>query len=85
MTLKLIKVLWHSAISQRNAVLTIWCLMKTPTNSYEALVLALELAVTAPTEAKSKDALSIAESISESMTEIEVMRAKKEVENNLKN
>ena len=78
-------MLRHYPVSQRNAVLTIWWQMKNPTNSYEALVLALELAVTAPTEAKSKDALSIAESIAQSMTEIEVMRAKKEAENNLNN
>jgi hypothetical protein len=57
--------------------------MKAPTSSYEALVLALELAVTAPTEEKSSQALAMAESIAQGMTEIEVMRAKKEAEKNL--
>ncbi len=57
--------------------------MKEPENNYEALVLALELAITAPNEEKSAKALAIAESVARHMTEIEVMRAKKEAEKNV--
>lgn len=57
--------------------------MKAPKSNHEALVLALELAVAAPTEEKSSQALAMAESIAEGMTEIEIMRAKKEAEKNL--
>ena len=53
-------------------------LVNKPKNNYEALVLALKLSVTAPTEEKSKQAVQLAESIANNMTEIEVARAKKE-------
>ncbi len=58
--------------------------MKTPTNDYEALCLALELAVTAPNEEKSAQALEMAEDMQSRMTEIEVRRATKYVEDKLK-
>ena len=52
--------------------------IKEPKNNYEALVLALKLSVTATTEEKSKQAVQLADSIANNMTEIEVARAKKE-------
>ena len=55
-----------------------------PTNNYEALVLALELAVTAPTDEQSIKALEIAEDMQLRLTEIEVMRATKHVETKLR-
>tara|TARA_B100000795_G_scaffold92412_1_gene67544 strand:+ start:595 stop:783 length:189 start_codon:yes stop_codon:yes gene_type:complete len=58
--------------------------MTKPTNDYEALCLALELAVTAPTDEKSSMALEMAEDIQSRMTEIEVRRATKYVEDKLK-
>ena len=58
--------------------------MRKPTNDYEALCLALELAVTAPTDEKSSMALEMAEDIQSRMTEIEVRRAAKYVEDKLK-
>jgi len=58
--------------------------MKTPTNDYEALCLALELAVTAPNEEKSAQALEMAEDMQSRMTEIEVRRATKYVEDKLR-
>jgi len=58
--------------------------MNKPTNDYEALCLALELAVTAPTDEKSSMALEMAEDIQSRMTEIEVRRATKYVEDKLK-
>jgi len=58
--------------------------MRKPTNDYEALCLALELAVTAPTDEKSSMALEMAEDIQSRMTEIEVRRATKYVEDKLK-
>jgi len=58
--------------------------MNKPTNDYEALCLALELAVTAPNEEKSAQALEMAEDMQSRMTEIEVRRATKYVEDKLK-
>ena len=58
--------------------------MNKPTNDYEALCLALELAVTAPTEEKSAKALEMAEDMQSRLTEIEVRRATKHVEEKLK-
>ena len=57
--------------------------MKEPTDNYSALVLALELAVTAPTQTKSEQLLAIAEELADIMSEVEVMRAKHEAEKNL--
>ena len=57
--------------------------MNKPTNDYEALCLALELAITAPNEEKSAQALTMAEEIQSRLTEIEVRRATKCVEDKL--
>ena len=57
--------------------------MNKPTNDFEALCLALELAVTAPSEEKSAQALTIAEDMQSRLTEIEVRRATKFVEEKL--
>ncbi len=48
-------------------------------NDYEALCLALELAVTAPTDEKSAQALEMAEDMQSRLTEIDVRRATKHV------
>ena len=52
--------------------------MNKPTNDYEALVLALRLSVTAPTEELSAVGVIMAESFAAKLTDIEVARAKKE-------
>ena len=57
--------------------------MNKPTNDYEALCLALELAVTAPTDEKSAQALEMAEDMQSRLTEIDVRRAAKHVEDKL--
>ena len=54
--------------------------MKEPKNVYEAYKLGLELALTAPTDEKAEKAIKLAASLEKSLTEIEVARAKKEVE-----
>ena len=48
--------------------------------TYDALKLALRLAVTAPTEAKSQSCVALAESIATQLEPEEVERAKVEVE-----
>ena len=58
--------------------------MKEPTDNYSALVLALELAVTAPTQTKSEQLQAIAEELADIMSDVEVLRAKQEAEKNLK-
>ena len=58
--------------------------MKTkPKNDYEALVCALRLAVTAPTEEKSKQCLNMAEEFASKLNDLEVARAKREAEKSL--
>ena len=57
--------------------------MNKPTNDFEALCLALELAVTAPNEEKSAKALEMAEDMQSRLTEIDVRRATKFVEDKL--
>jgi len=57
--------------------------MKKPTDNYSALVLALELAVTAPTQDKSTQLLAIAEELADIMSDVEVLRAQQEAEKNL--
>ena len=52
--------------------------MNTPTNDYEALVLALRLAITAPSEAKAAECVAMAEGVAANLSELEVERAKKE-------
>ena len=54
-----------------------------PKNDYEALVLALRLAVTAPTEEKSKQCLAMAEEFASKLNDLEVARAKREAEKSL--
>ena len=56
--------------------------MKKPESPFDALVTALELAVTAPTEEKAQQCVEIAEQIAANLSEIEVERAKREVEKN---
>ncbi len=58
--------------------------MSKPTNDYEALCLALELAVTAPDEEKVSKALEMAHWAKSRMTDLEVRRATKYVEDKLK-
>ena len=58
--------------------------MKTkPKNDYEALVIALRLAVTAPSEEKSKQCLAMAEEFASKLNDLEVARAKREAEKSL--
>ena len=47
---------------------------------FQALVAALVLAVTAPSEGKASDALAIAQGLADSLSEHEVARAKREAE-----
>lgn len=49
-----------------------------PTNDYEAFVMALKLAISAPTDEQFDKALEMAESIAPSLNEIEIARAKQE-------
>jgi len=53
-------------------------------NHYEAFRMGLWLAVTAPTDAQSDDALRMAESIAGHLSNDEIERAKSEVESLLK-
>lgn len=50
--------------------------MAEPQNNYEALVLGLKLAITAPSEEKAKECLKIVDSLD--VSELEIERAKKE-------
>ena len=56
--------------------------MTEPKNNYEALVLALRLAIDAPTEEQAQRAVQMAEDFASSLSELEVERAKKEVQVN---
>ena len=56
--------------------------MTEPKNNYEALVLALRLAIDAPTEEQAQRAGAMAEDLASSLSELEVERAKKEVQVN---
>ena len=49
-------------------------------NLYDALVLALKLAISAPTEEQSQRAFTHAQSFADNLSEIEVERAKKEAQ-----
>jgi hypothetical protein len=51
-------------------------------NNYDALVSALTLAITAPTDEKAAQCIEIAEQMATGMSEIEVSRAKREAEQN---
>jgi hypothetical protein len=59
--------------------------MKQPQNQLEALTLALYLSVTAPTDEKSAAAQAVAEDLTRGLSEIEVMRCKKDAEKLLSN
>lgn len=50
------------------------------TNDHDALVQALVLAVTAPDDERSAQAVALGEKIAAGMTEVEVARAKREAE-----
>ncbi len=52
--------------------------MKTPKNDYDALVLALRLAIEAPDDKKVKVCVKMAEDIASRLSEFDVERAKKE-------
>ena len=52
--------------------------MNKPKNNYEAYKLALKLAITADTEEKANDCVTMATQIETSLTELEIARAKKE-------
>ena len=54
--------------------------MNKPTNDFEALVLALRLSITADTDEQFNRALEMAEGFAARLTDIEVARAKKEVD-----
>ena len=56
--------------------------MTEPKNNYEALVLALRLAIDAPTEEQAQRAVAMAEDLASSLSELEVERAKKEAQVN---
>jgi hypothetical protein len=49
-------------------------------NEFDALVMALRLAVQAPSDEKAKEVIEIAEQIAAGMSEFEVERAKREAE-----
>ena len=52
--------------------------MQKPTNHYEALVNALTLAITAPTEEKKEQCVAMAEQFAVQLSEVDVARAKKD-------
>lgn len=49
-----------------------------PENNYEAYKLGLELALTAPTDKKAKEAVALTAGLEKTLTELEIARAKKE-------
>jgi len=57
--------------------------MNKPKNTYDALLMGLELAITAPTEKDSNEALQLAAAFAAQLSEKEVERAKNEVLNKL--
>ena len=54
--------------------------MKKPTNDYEALVLALNLAITAETDEQANECVSMAEEIASQMSVAQVEKAKIEAQ-----
>jgi hypothetical protein len=52
--------------------------MSTPTNPYDALVLALTLGITASDEDKAAECVRMAEQIAQNLSELEVKRAQKD-------
>ena len=67
-----IKPDWETGIYIGNGVVA------TPTNNYQALVTALKLAVTAPTDEQAQDCIEMAEGFASSLSLHEIERAKKE-------
>ena len=57
--------------------------MKEPKTDYEALVLGLTLAITAPTEEKAQECVRMAEEIAQRLTPEEVEAAKAEAQQNI--
>ncbi len=53
--------------------------MRNKITQFEALCAALELAITAPTDKKSRECVKMAETVAQGMTESEVERAKRTV------
>jgi len=51
---------------------------KAPTNQFDALVLALKLAISAPDQAKAQECIKHAEELTQGLSEIEVERAKRQ-------
>tara|TARA_R110002033_G_scaffold15382_1_gene43694 strand:- start:3344 stop:3529 length:186 start_codon:yes stop_codon:yes gene_type:complete len=51
-------------------------------NDYDALVMALTLAITAPNDQKAAHCVEMAENIASGLSELEVERAKKEAQKN---
>ena len=49
-----------------------------PKNNYEAYKLGLELALTAPTDKKAKEAVALTAGLEKTLTELEIARAKKD-------
>ena len=57
--------------------------MDAPQNNYEALVLALKLAIDAPSDEKRDECVAIAENLADGLTELELARAKREASGGL--
>jgi hypothetical protein len=51
---------------------------KSPSNDFDALVLALQLAITAPDDAKAQECVNHAEQLAQGFSEIDVERAKRQ-------
>ncbi len=56
--------------------------MTEPKNNYEALVIALKLAIDAPTEEQADKATKMAEEFASTLNEFDIERAKKEAQGN---
>ena len=57
--------------------------MTEPKNNYEALVLALRLAIDAPTEEQAEKATKMAEEFASTLNEFDIDRANKEAQGNV--
>ena len=68
-----IKPDWETGIYIGNGVVA------TPTNNYQALVAALKLAVTAPTDEQAQECVEMAEGFASSLSPEKIQRAKKEI------
>ena len=63
---------WETGIYIGNGVVA------TPTNNYQALVTALKLAVTAPTDEQAQECVEMAKSFASSLSPEKIQRAKRE-------